>query len=197
MDLKISEIYSFIVDSIYVTFNTETGGISFAQVIRFTQDFDIGTRFKMISLIVSLSFIAIIVLLIIKARKIHVQKIKDLAQAINPPRTKTQPGPLLSKWGEITRHIDSHKELEWKFAVIEADKLLDELLKSMGYPGETMGERLMSIDRSKLASLNHLWEAHKIRNKIVHEPDYFLRHSEAQMAIQGYERALEELYAIS
>ena len=203
MEPNISETTPDLLNSIYGTLFMEAGGISIAQIVRYTNNFDISSSFdisfrvKAISLAVSLILIAFVVILIIKARRISIQKIDKMAEAFNPPSTVTQPGPLLARWGEITRHVNSNKELEWKFAVIEADKLLDELLKSMGYPGETMGERLMSIDSSKLTALNHLWEAHKIRNKIVHEPDYFLRNVEARGAIDGYKRALEELQAIN
>ena len=54
----------------------------------------------------------------------------------------------------------------------------------------------MSIERGQFESLNGLWEAHKIRNKLVHETGYFLRPSEAQKALIFYEKALKELHAI-
>jgi hypothetical protein len=48
-----------------------------------------------------------------------------------------------------------------------------------------------------MTSINYLWEAHKIRNKIVHEDSYFLRYAEAKRAIDSYRMALEELQAIT
>ncbi len=105
-------------------------------------------------------------------------------------------GASQSRWEEILRHVDSAKEAEWKFAIIEADKLVDDLLKSAGYLGDTMGERLMSIEKGQMANLDGLWEAHKIRNKLVHDVNYFLRQAEARKAIQLYENILRELGAV-
>jgi hypothetical protein len=150
MDLSFSEIWSFLIDSTYVTLDMDAGGISFAQILRFTRDFDVGIKVKAISLIASFIAITIIVLLILTVRKINKQAIMNITSSIVMPKTQTQPGSIMAKWEEIMRHINSNKELEWKFAVIEADKLLDGLFKSMGYSGESMGERLKQNDINKL-----------------------------------------------
>lgn len=105
-------------------------------------------------------------------------------------------GASVSKWEEVMRHLNSTREAEWKFAVIEADKLVDDLLKTSGYPGETMGDRLMNIEKGQLESLEGLWEAHKIRNKLVHDINYFLRYAEARRAVQLFQKTLEELRGI-
>ena len=93
------------------------------------------------------------------------------------------------------RHIDSPREGEWKFAIIEADKLVDDQLKTR-FAGETMGERLMNIDKTKLLTIDGLWEAHKVRNRLAHDTNYFLRHAEAVRAIRLFEQTLKELEAI-
>ncbi len=104
-------------------------------------------------------------------------------------------GPLQDQWDDILRHTESVREGEWKFAVIEADTILDSVLKNY-FPGDTMGERLMNIDKTKLLSIDGVWEAHKIRNRLAHDTNYFLRHAEALRAIRFYEAALKELGAI-
>ena len=105
-------------------------------------------------------------------------------------------GALQARWDEISNHLASTSEAEWKFAVIEADKLLDDALRSAGYPGETMGERLMSIERSQLRTLDGLWDAHKTRNRLVHDANYFLRYTEAKRVVLVYEETLKELGAL-
>jgi hypothetical protein len=107
--------------------------------------------------------------------------------------TQVQPETAVAnRWQDIMRYIESVREGEWKFAVIEADNLVDDVLKNM-FAGETMGERLMIIDKTQLLTIDGLWEAHKIRNRLAHEPNYFLRHAEAVRAIQLYEQTLKEL----
>jgi hypothetical protein len=104
-------------------------------------------------------------------------------------------GPLQDQWNDIVRHIESPREGEWKFAVIEADTIVDAVLKNY-FPGDTMGERLMNINKTQLLSIDGLWEAHKVRNRLAHEPNYFLRHAEALRAIRMFEATLKELGSI-
>jgi len=119
----------------------------------------------------------------------------NLLKTIVPPEAAKE-SPLGSRWDEIQRHLNSTKEAEWKFAVIEADSLVDYVLKSSGYPGDTMGERLKNMDKSQVVTLDGLWEAHKIRNRLTHDPNYFLRYGEAKRAVQLYEKTLKELNAL-
>ena len=119
----------------------------------------------------------------------------NLLKSIVPPEAAKE-SPLGSRWDEIQRHLNSTKEAEWKFAVIEADSLVDHVLKSSGYPGDTMGDRLKNIDKSQIVTLDGLWEAHKIRNRLAHEQSYFLRYGEAKRAVQLYEKTLKELQAL-
>lgn len=107
----------------------------------------------------------------------------------------TPQGIIESQWHDILRHIESTQEGEWKFAVIEADTMTDNVLKNY-FPGDTMGERLMNIDKTQLLSIDTLWEAHKIRNRLAHDPNYFLRHAEAYRAVRLYETTLKELGVI-
>lgn len=96
-------------------------------------------------------------------------------------------------WEEVMKKIDSSHPADWNLAVIRADSILDEVLKSMGLGGETMGERLKQLDRSRLASLDGVWEAHKIRNRIVHETDRVMTYQEARRAVMLLAEALGEL----
>jgi len=65
-----------------------------------------------------------------------------------------------------------------KQALITADRSLDTALKDI-VPGENMGARLKEAkDKFDRDTYNKIWEAHKIRNNLVHEssyePPYFL-----------------------
>lgn len=99
----------------------------------------------------------------------------------------------LSGWEEIQKRANSVREADWKLAVIEADKFVDNMLKAKDFPGETMGERLMLIKPSDLSSLQDLWDAHKLRNLLVHDSTYQLRHEQALAAMNSFERVLKEL----
>ena len=150
---------------------------------------------KTLAVYLSVIFAALFIFFFIQFRKLMVQKIELMKSLLRAPEAASG-GGVISRWEEIVRHFDSTKEAEWKFAIIEADKLVDDLLKQAGYPGDTMGERLMNIEQGQLLSLQGLWEAHKIRNKLAHDVNYFLRYAEARQAIKFYEEALKELQVI-
>lgn len=161
----------------------------------FNTDFEqLLARVKLISAIFSFLFLVLGVYFVVEFQKLVGLKVQKSKLALRILEAASG-GASQSKWEEILSHIGSSKEAEWKFAVIEADKLIDDLLKSAGYPGETMGERLMSIEKGQILNLEGLWEAHKIRNKLAHDVNYFLRYSEARRAIQVYEAVLRELGA--
>lgn len=77
-------------------------------------------------------------------------------------------------------------------AVIDADKLLDEALIKSGYRGKTMGERMVSAQRA-LSNNDSAWFAHKLRNRLVHEPGVRLRQNDAKNALAGIRQGLKDL----
>lgn len=149
-------------------------------------------RLKLTSAILSFVFGGLAVYFIVQFQKLVGLKAQMAKLALRIPKAASGGGSL-SKWEEIMRHMGSDREAEWKFAIIEADKLVDDLLRTASYPGDTMGERLMNIEKGQFLSLEGLWEAHKIRNKLAHDVNYFLRYAEARRAIQLYENTLREL----
>ncbi len=100
------------------------------------------------------------------------------------------------KWSEIEKKILLGDEASLKMALIEADNFFDEILKMMNLPGTSMGERLKMLDVSKLQSINLVWEAHKIRNRIVHQTHDRVTPDEIRKALDNYKRALSELQAV-
>jgi hypothetical protein len=56
-----------------------------------------------------------------------------------------------------------------------------------------LGERLKQLDNNILPNLPQVFEAHKIRNNVVFDPDYKLTFEEAEKAIKIYEKSLQDL----
>lgn len=83
----------------------------------------------------------------------------------------------------------------WPLAVIDADKLLDEVLKKRRYKGKTMGERLMTAQHD-IKDNDGVWYGHKLRNRLVHENDVKLREREVKNALLGIRAALKDLGAL-
>jgi len=99
-----------------------------------------------------------------------------------------------SKLNEVNKKMVSDSPSEWKLAVIEADKILDKILESKGYEGATMGEKLKQLVPADLPEIyDDVWEAHKIRNRIVHEPDFELSQGDVRTVVGIYTRAIKKL----
>lgn len=99
------------------------------------------------------------------------------------------------QWQSLMKKLESPSEAEWKLAVIEAENILDEVLQRIGFSGESFGERLKQVKPEQLKNLEEVWEAHKIRNNIVHDPDYKLSLDQAKKVLEIYEKALRDLEA--
>ena len=100
---------------------------------------------------------------------------------------------IVRQWKKILRRLETGLESEYKLAVIEADSFFDDVLKNMGYEGESLGERLDKIPATLLPNLEALRQAHQVRNNVVHDPDYKLELEEAKKAISVYEKFLVDL----
>ena len=139
----------------------------------------------------SLVLLAGIIFLLYKIYRIKKEKISHLVDFIpkEEPRESRS-----SKWDGIKKKMDSDISSEWKMAIIEADSIIDEIFKTIGFGGETLGERLKAVEPSDFDNLQGIWEAHKVRNRIAHEGEKFnLTREEAIEAIEKYEKALKEL----
>lgn len=98
------------------------------------------------------------------------------------------------RFEEIERHINSDNPNDWRLAIIEADIMLDDILKKLGYAGTTLGERLKSITPSQVQSIDDAWQAHRVRNEIAHAgADFVLTQRTARDTINQYRRVFEEL----
>ncbi|MBI4239711.1 hypothetical protein HY620_01835 [Candidatus Uhrbacteria bacterium] len=96
------------------------------------------------------------------------------------------------RWREIEALVQRNDEMSYKLAVMEADKLLDHGLKSMGFGGSSLGERL-KLAAYKYPKIRNVWPAHLTRNKLVHEASFHLHRGTAAQAIQQFKSALLEL----
>ncbi|HOD01444.1 MAG TPA: hypothetical protein PKH50_01845 [bacterium] len=81
-------------------------------------------------------------------------------------------------WKNVEMLLSQKSPSQLKQALILADRSLDNVLKDV-VAGNSMGERLKNaqnmFDRD---TYNKIWEAHKVRNSLVHEsgfePPYFV-----------------------
>lgn len=75
--------------------------------------------------------------------------------------------------------------------VLEADKVLDLALTILGVEG-SMGEKLKVVG-PRFSTIDDIWRAHKLRNRIAHEPGVSITHEEADHAVQVFKKAVWSL----
>jgi len=101
------------------------------------------------------------------------------------------------RWKKVQTLLKKGDEANLKLSIIEANNILDDILKRMGLPGRDMGERLTQITQAEISSVDKIWEAHKLRNRIVHESKIKVSYEEAERAVGDIEAALKELEYLS
>jgi hypothetical protein len=99
-------------------------------------------------------------------------------------------------WNKILQRLETGNESEYKLAIVEADDLLNSTLERMGYAGEDLESRLANLTAIILPGIQDVKEAHRIRNNIVHDPDYRLSLHDARNTIEIYEKALKDLQVL-
>ncbi|MFC1701110.1 hypothetical protein ACFLZ0_03180 [Patescibacteria group bacterium] len=147
--------------------------------------------FRIISGIISIILFAIIIYLIVLIRddiKASLEMVVDSVDVPDAPKKK-----IIKMWEDVVDKLENEDENSYKMAIIEADKLFDDLLKRIGYKGDNMSDRLKQITPSHMANIHQVWAAHKVRNRIAHEPNFHLTHEDAISAVKAYERAFEDL----
>ena len=105
-----------------------------------------------------------------------------------PAELAVSRGKLLNKWRKIKQRLESRRESQHKIAIIEADKIIDELLSKMGYAGANMGERLDKMLPGEIENKDEIREAHEIRNRIIHDGKFHISQEEATEIIAKFER---------
>ncbi len=147
-----------------------------------------------VSIVVSGALFAAAIYFIVKTGwlRARIQEIDDVIFKSDLARKKVG-----KSWSEIERSFFSGSDEELKLAVLKADVLLAEALKESGLQGKDLGERLKRVKTSVLPNLDNVWEAHKLRNRLAHDPDFVLKRDAAERALTVYEEALQHLGALA
>ena len=104
---------------------------------------------------------------------------------------------LADRWDRVQKFITSENSNDWRQAILEADIMLEDVLTTLGYQGEGIGEKLKRVEKGDMASLQDAWEAHLVRNKVAHDGAAFqLTQHDAQRVINQYKKVFEEFYYI-
>ncbi len=95
------------------------------------------------------------------------------------------------KWRDIQRLCADSSN--WPQAIMLADQLLDSVLRKRNKPGKTMGERMVSSQKT-FSNNDAIWQAHKFANHIrAHESQEQLSETRVKESLIAFRQALRDL----
>lgn len=95
------------------------------------------------------------------------------------------------RWRTIQTLASSTSQADMKQALIQADIVIDTIMKQATVPGSTFGERLKALKTDMPRPIyQRLWQAHLKRNELVHEHGSFVAEWEKATHIKAFEEAM-------
>lgn len=101
--------------------------------------------------------------------------------------------PFLEGWKELQKFC-AHKET-WPSAITQADELLNRALKKRRFKGKSMGERLVSAQRS-LSDNDGIWSSHNLAKKLKEGKAVRLSERQVKQALINFRQAMRDIGAL-
>ncbi|MEJ0053938.1 MAG: hypothetical protein WDN10_04430 [bacterium] len=118
---------------------------------------------------------------------------KKESEALGPVIHLAKDNGANPRWVHIQSLMDGANPSQWREAILEADILLEDMLKEQRYTGAGVGEMLKQVERSDFNTLDAAWEAHRVRNDIAHRGSTIeLTEQLARRTIAKYESVFRE-----
>lgn len=152
-----------------------------------------------ISMLLSIACIAIIIFSFVRLIEIQLYDKEEIDHEIHQAllRRKEREKNANPRWHYILTLVESSNDSDWRVAILEADSMLEEVLKDRGFSGTTASELLEGAKESGYLTIQDAWDAHLVRNQIAHEgSDFALSQVEARRVIRMYQNFFEELNVI-
>lgn len=140
---------------------------------------------------ISVGMIASIIYFIIDTRILEEKYLKDILEF-----TKVAPYKeinLPKDWSSLREQSQSEDSSERKLAIIEADGMLADVLREMGYDGDSLEDVLEEVSKEIVPNKEDLIEAHRTRRDLVYDPNLNLPQEDARGMMDTYEETLKDL----
>ncbi len=98
----------------------------------------------------------------------------------------------LRAWRKIVKKMRSEDPMQWKVAILETDKIFDDMIRAAGFRATVTDERFKQITPEFVANFDEIIAAHKTRNRCAQEPDFMLTKEEAIQTLRAYKKAFQE-----
>lgn len=98
-----------------------------------------------------------------------------------------------SRWEDVKGRLDEGSIASGKMALVEADRMLDEVLGKLGYAGKDAEEKAQNVKPGQLVGIENIKETQILRNRIIEDPAYQASLEEIKAALEVYERVFRGL----
>lgn len=152
-----------------------------------------------ISILLSIFFLSIIIFSLVRIREIQLEEKKEIDHEIREAlkREQEKSRDENPRWHYVLTLTESSNESDWRVGIMEADSMLEELLREKGISGDTVAELLEGARSNGYLHIQDAWDAHLIRNQIAHQGAQFpLSQIEARRIMKLYQNFFEELGVI-
>ena len=140
---------------------------------------------------VSIFLIIMLIFLLTRNRYIENRFLQDATEfKAQKPYQKVK---IVKDWEKIMKQVKNGDESEKKLAVIEADDMVYDMVRKLGYKGEKLEEMLEKENSDIIPNIEDLKRAHKRRRDIVYDPGYTLTKEEAEEVMAIYEKTFKDL----
>jgi hypothetical protein len=168
-------------------------------IIQFFSNGNNWEKIGIVSMLLSVACIAIILYSFVRMREIQLHEKEELDHEIHEALARDAESARTEnpRWHYILTLVESPNESDWRVAIIEADSMLEELLRERGFSGDTVSELLEGAKTGGFTTIQSAWDAHLVRNQIAHQGSAFsITQIEARRVIKMFQNTFEELKAI-
>lgn len=174
--------------------------VEYAQpVINFFANPQTWSILGVISAFLSIIFLAIIIWSLVRMIEIQIYDKEEVNHEIHEAllKEKERNRNANPRWHYILTLVESPNESDWRVAIIEADSMMEEILREKGLSGDTVSELLEGAKESGYRSIQDAWDAHLVRNQIAHVgSDFPLSQVEGRRVVKMFQNFFEELRVI-
>jgi len=158
----------------------------------FKHFFDSGTM-MVIKIIIGiyLAVIMIDIILLLFQRGVAEDLRQTVAGMNMPKELVNKKSKLKLQWENILARMQSDNPSEYKVAVIEADRMVEDLIRRLGYKGKNMSEILSEVKPGQIENMEEIRKSHEVRNRIIHDESFVLDRETAKKTLQSYEDFLD------
>ncbi len=165
----------------------------------FLTDPQMWSTLGVISALITILCIGIIIFSLVRMVEIQIYDKEEIDHEIHKAmlRQNERNRNANPRWHYIQTLIESPNESDWRVAIIEADSMMEEILKEKGIAGSTVSELLEGAKESGYRSIQDAWDAHLVRNQIAHQgSDFPISQIEGRRVIKMFQNFFEELRVV-